>query len=280
MYAKEPLALELKQTVYAFDSTIIKLCLSIFPWASWNNLQGAVKIHTLLNLRGNIPSFIKITKATISDFQVIDDLILEPGSFYIMDRGYTDLKRLYSINSSKAFFVIREKKKINFRRLYSHPINKNLNIKSDQTIVFTGRYSKPNYPEKLRRICYFHDEDKKYYIFHTNNFLLPALTIAQLYKCRWQVELFFKWIKQHLRIKAFYGTSENAVKTQIWIAISVYLLVAIIKKQLKIKYNLYTILQIFSVALFEKVDIFQVLTNNDYKEQNIQDCNQLELFNL
>jgi hypothetical protein len=281
LYKNDSFALDLKETIYALDSSIIKLCLSLCPWAYYQKNHGGIKIHTLLNLRGNIPSFLRISRTAINDYYILDQLIPEPGSFYIMDRGYIDFSRLYTLHLSGAFFIIRNRiSMINIKRMYSHPVDKSTGLRYDQTSIFYGRYSGKDYPEKIRRIKFFDDTKKVSYVFLTNNFLHPALTIANLYKCRWQVELFFKWIKQHLRIKAFYGTSENAVKTQIWIAISIYVLVAIIKKQLKINLTLYTILQIFSVTLFEKVDIFQVLMNNDFKEQSIQSCNQLQLFNL
>lgn len=281
LYKDDPFAFDLKETVYALDSSIIKLCLSICPWAYYQKDHGGVKIHTLLSLRGNIPNFLRITSTVINDYNILDQLIPDPGSFYIMDRGYIDFSRLYTLHLSRAFFVIRNRiSSINIKRLYSHPVDKSTGLRCDQTAIFYGRYSAKDYPEKIRRIKFFDDEKKVSYVFLTNNFLHPTLTIANLYKCRWQVELFFRWIKQHLRIKAFYGTSENAVQIQIWIAISVYLLVAIIKKQSKIEHDLYTILQILSVTLFEKVDMLQVLTNNDYKEQNSYSSNQLELFRL
>lgn len=223
-------------------------------------------MHTLLNLRGNIPSFIRITEGKVHDVNILDELIPEPGTFYVMDRGYLDFARLYVLTQCLAFFVTRAKNNFDFRRLYSHPVDKSSGLRCDQTIVLSGFYPSKNYPEKLRRIKYFDKENKESLTFLTNNFVLPALTIAKLYKCRWQVELFFKWIKQHLRIKKFYGTSENAVKTQIWIAISVYVLVAIIKKKLHLEKTLYTILQILSLTLFEKEPILQVFTKLEYKE--------------
>jgi len=267
LYANDSFAVDLNETVYALDSSTIDLCLSLFPWAHFRKNKGAVKLHTLLDLRGSIPSFIKITDGLTHDVNILDDLIPEPGSFYIMDRGYLDFARLFVLKELLSFFIIRSKENLQFRRLYSHPIDKSTGLICDQTIVLTGFYSTKYYPEKLRRIRYFDSENKKYLTFLTNNFTLPAITIAQLYKCRWQIELFFKWIKQHLRIKAFYGTSENAIKTQIWIAISVYVLVAIIKKQLVIKLSLYTILQILSINILEKVYIFQALTETKYQEQ-------------
>jgi len=279
LYAKEDFGIELDQTVYALDSTTIDLCLSLFPWAKFRKRKAGVKLHTLLDLRGNIPTFIRITEALIHDVNILDDIIPETGAFYIMDRGYLDFARLYIFHQCLAFFVTRAKGNFQFRRLYSHPIDKSTGLRCDQTIVLTGFYSSKDYPEKLRRICYVDEETEQHLVFLTNCFTLPALTIARLYKCRWQVELFFKWIKQHLRIKAFFGTSENAVKTQIWIA-SVYVLVAIIKKQLNLDLNLYTILQILSVTLFEKVSILQVLMEAGYKTDHTDSCNQLMLFDL
>jgi transposase len=230
LYRNEKLDVDLDETLYALDSTTIDLCLSLFPWAKFRKKKGAIKLHTLLDLRGNIPSFIRITSGKIHDVNILDELVPEPGSFYVMDLGYLDFERLHKFEVEKAFFVIRAKSKFKFRRLYSHPVDKSAGLKCDQTIVLTGFYQAKNYPVKLRRVRYFDSETDKDLIFLTNNFSLPAFTIAQLYKCRWQVELFFKWIKQHLKIKSFFGTSENAVKTQIWIAISVYVLIAIIKK--------------------------------------------------
>jgi len=279
LYAGDPFGVELDQTVYAFDSTTIDLCLSLFPWARFRKHKAAIKLHTLLDLRGLIPSFIQITEGKVHDINVLDDLIPEPGSFYILDRGYLDFERLYLLHQALAFFVIRSKSNLQFRRLYSQMIDKSMGLISDQTIMLTTFYSAEAYPEKLRRIRYFDRETDKRLCFLTNNFLLPALTIAQLYKCRWQVELFFKWIKQHLRIKAFYGTSENAVKTQVWIAVSVYVLVAIIKKRLGLDLSLYTILQILSVTLFEKVPMLQVLTSFEPETKHRESPNQLLLFN-
>lgn len=279
LYAGDPFGVDLDETVYAFDATTIDLCLSLFPWARFRKHKAAIKLHTLLDLRGSIPSFIQITEGKVHDVNVLDDLIPEPGSFYILDRGYLDFERLYRLHQALAFFVIRSKSNFKFRRLYSHPVDKSTGMISDQTIRLTVYYSTQAYPEKLRRVRYFDIETGKHLCFLTNNFLLPALTIAQLYKCRWQVELFFKWIKQHLRIKAFYGTSENAVKTQVWIAVSVYVLVAIIKKRLGLDLSLYTILQILSVTLFEKVPMLQVLTNFDSETEQCESPNQLLLFN-
>lgn len=280
LYAKEEFGIELGETVYALDSTTIDLCLSLFPWAKFRKCKAGVKLHTLLDLRGNIPTFIRITEALVHDVNILDDIIPETGAFYIMDRGYLDFARLYIFHQCLAFFVTRAKGNFQFRRLYSHPIDKSTGLRCDQTIVMTGFYSSKDYPEKLRRIRYVDKETEQHLVFLTNCFTLPAIIIAQLYKCRWQVELFFKWIKQHLRIKAFFGTSENAVKTQIWIAISVYVLVAIIKKQLNLDLNLYTILQILSVTLFEKVSILQVLMEAGYKTDNTASYKQLMLFDL
>ncbi|MEQ8181719.1 MAG: IS4 family transposase [Smithellaceae bacterium] len=265
LYADEDFGVELTDTAYALDSTTIDLCLSLFPWASFRKHKAAVKMHTLLDIRGNIPSFIEITSGSVHDVNILDVLVPEPGNFYVMDRGYLDFDRLYNFTQLLSFFVTRAKKNTKFRRLYSHPIERSTGLICDQTIKLVTYQSQKDYPAKLRRIKYFDSERDKHLVFLTNNFLLPALTIANLYKCRWQVELFFKWIKQHLRIKAFYGTSENAVKTQIWIAISVYVLVAIIRKRLFLEHNLYTILQILSVTLFEKVPLNQLFEKLDYK---------------
>jgi hypothetical protein len=277
LYANETFGLELKDTVYAFDSTTIDLCLSVFPWAKFRKAKAAVKLHTLLDLRGNIPVVISITNGKIGDVSALDDLIFEAGAIYIFDRGYIDFARLYRIHQSLAFFVTRAKSNFVFKRLYSQPVDKSTGVRSDQIIMVTGFYALMDYPEKLRRIRYYDVDTKKRFVFLTNNFVLPAIVIAKLYKCRWQVELFFKWIKQHLRIKAFYGTSENAVKTQIWIAISVYVLVAIVKKQLKLDRSLYTILQILSVTQFEKTPILRVLSSPNYENDDIDSCNQLNL---
>ncbi len=277
LYANETFGLELKNTVYAFDSTTIDLCLSVFPWAKFRKTKAAVKLHTLLDLRGNIPVVISITSGKIDDVSALDDLIFEAGAIYIFDRAYIDFSRLYRIHQSLAFFVTRAKSNFVFKRLYSQPVDKSTGVRSDQIIMVTGFYTLIDYPEKLRRIRYYDVDTKKRFVFLTNNFILPSIVIANLYKCRWQVELFFKWIKQHLRIKAFYGTSENAVKTQIWIAISVYVLVAIVKKQLKLDRSLYTILQILSVTQFEKTPILQVLSSPNYENDNIDGDNQLNL---
>lgn len=279
LYLDDEFGVELDQTVYALDSTTIDLCLSVFPWARFRKAKGAIKLHTLLDLRGNIPTFISISDGLLHDVNVLDELIPEPGSFYIMDRGYVAFDRLFALDMIGAFFVIRAKSNLKFRRLYSHPVDKTTGIKCDQIIRLTVPRSAKHYPEKLRRVKYFDAKTKKTLTFLTNNFALPALTIAELYRCRWQIELFFKWIKQHLRIKSFYGTSENAVKTQIWIAVSIYVLVAIIKKRLKLEASLYTILQILSVTVFEKTSIFQILTDSHCTTEPNELYNQLNLFN-
>ena len=277
LYANEDFGLELKQAVYAFDSTTIDLCLSVFPWAKFRKSKAAVKLHTLLDLRGNIPVVISITNGKIHDVNALDDLVFELGAIYIFDRAYVDFARLYRLHQSLAFFVTRAKSNFVFKRLYSQPVDKSTGVRADQIIMVTGFYTLKDYPEKLRRIRYYDIETKKRFVFLTNNFTLPAIVIAKLYKCRWQVELFFKWVKQHLRIKAFYGTSENALKTQIWIAISVYVLVAIVKKRLKLDRSLYTILQILSVTQFEKTPILQVLSSPNYENDTSDDDNQLNL---
>ena len=280
LYADDDFGVELEETVYALDTTTIDLCLSLFPWAKFQKRKAAIKLHTALDLRGSIPTLIKITDGKIYDTCILDELIPEPGYFYIMDRGYFDLLRLYTLNLLKAYFVIRGKWNLQFRRIYSHSVDKSTGLRCYQTIALTGFYSSRYYPEKLRRVRIFDADNSKYLTFLTNNFILPAYTIAELYKCRWQIELFFRWIKQHLRIKSFYGTSENAVKTQIWIAISVYLLVAIIKKRLNLDMSLYTFLQILSVTAFEKTHILQVLREFENPKQ-LDDCSkQLNLFKL
>ncbi len=265
LYAEEDFGIELKESAYALDSTTIDLCLSLFPWASFRKHKAAVKMHTLMDLRCSIPSFIEITNGRLHDVNILDTLVPEPGSFYIMDRAYLDFGRLYVLTQLLSFFVTRAKKNTRFRRIYSHTVDCADDLKCDQTIMLVTPKSLAGYPEKLRCVKYFDAEREKHLVFLTNNFVLPALSIAKLYKCRWQIELFFKWIKQHLRIKAFYGTSENAVKTQIWIAVSTYILVAIIRKRLHLEQNLYTILQILSVTIFEKVPLNQLFENYDYK---------------
>jgi len=279
LYAHEEFGVDLEATVYALDSTTIDLCLSLFPWARFRDTKGAIKLHILLNLRGSIPEFIYISDGKLHDVRILDILIPEPGSFYVMDRGYVDYSRLYTIHQAAAFFVSRAKSNFGFRRLYSHHVDKSTGLKCDQIVVLTGFYAKKDYPEKLRRIRYLDVETEKTFVFLTNNFALPPLTIAQLFKARWRIELFFKWIKQHLRIKAFYGTSPNAVKTQIWIAISVYVLVAILKKRLGLEQSLYTILQVLSVTLLEKIPILQAFQEEDYKNETGASDKQLLLFN-
>jgi len=278
LYVNEDFGLELEQTVYALDSSTIDLCLSLFPWARFRRTKSAIKLHTLLDLRGNIPSFIAITDGKVHDVNILDVLIPEAGSIYVMDKAYLDFERLYYLDQYAAFFVIRAKSNTQLKRLYSRVVDKSTGVQCDQIVVLTGFYPKKAYSEKLRRIKFFDSEKSRRLVFLTNQFDLPPETIAALYRCRWQVELFFKWIKQNLRIKAFYGTSENAVKTQIWIAISVYVLVAIIKKRLKIGLGLYTILQIFSVSLFEKIPILQALADDAYKPQITSNHIQLKLF--
>ncbi|HJO62074.1 MAG TPA: IS4 family transposase [Desulfobacterales bacterium] len=278
LYIDDDFGLELKETVYALDSSIIDLCLSVFPWARFRKAKAAVKLHTLLDLRGDIPTFIWITDGKVHDVNVLDHLIPEPGAIYIMDRAYLDFRRLYQMHQSSAVFVTRSKTNTGLRRIYSHKVDKTIGVRCDQTVVPTGFYSKKDYPEKLRRIKYFDAEKGRSFVFFTNQFTLPALTITELYRYRWRIEVFFKWIKQHLRIKKFFGTSENAVKTQIWIAISTYVLVAIMKKQLKIDLTLYTILQILSISLFEKKPIYRVLTDNDYTNKITSGHIQLKLF--
>src|SRR3989339_321496 len=278
LYAKDDFGIDLKETVYAFDSSTIDLCLSLFPWARFRKRKGAVKLHTLLDLRGSIPTFISITDGKVHDVNVLDELILEIGSFYIMDRGYLDFERLHRITEALAFFVTRAKSNMSFKRIEARETDKTAGLVCDQTILLKNFYAKKDYPDKLRRIKYHDAETDKILVFLTNNFSLPALIIAQLYKRRWRVELFFKWIKQHLRIKNFYGTSENAVKTQIWIAISMYVLVAIMKKRLHLDLSLYKILQVLSVTIFEKMPIQHVFAG-DYEKMSMNKfCNQLNLF--
>ena len=260
LYADEPFGAELEQAAYALDSTTIDLCLSLFPWAKFRRRKAAIKLHTLLALRGNFPTVVILTPGKVHDVNILDQLSFEPGSFYIMDRGYLDFARLYRLHLSGAFFVTRTKQNFQGQRRYSRPVDKTTGLLFDQTVVLTGFYAQQDYPEALRRIGFRDPQTGKRLVFLTNNFTEPALTIAQLYRCRWQVELFFKWIKQHLRIKAFYGTSENAVRIQVWVAISVYVLVAIVKKRLCLPASLYTILQILSLSLFERTPILQVLS--------------------
>jgi hypothetical protein len=278
LYSDEPFGINLEQTVYALDATTIDLCLSMFPWATFRQTKAAIKLHTLLDLRGNIPTFIYISDGSMHDVNILDVLPIEPGAFYVMDRGYLDYSRLNTISLAAGFFVTRSKSNLRCRRIYSHQVDRTTGLRYDQTIMLTGFYSLRDYPNKLRRIKYYDTETNKMLIFLTNNFSLPAFTIAQLYRCRWQVELFFKWIKQNLRIKNFYGTSQNAVKTQIWIAISVYVLVAILKKRLNIPISLYTILQILSVTVFERIPLLQLLTDTTMVEEILDSQNQLNLF--
>lgn len=278
LYRDEPFGVELDHTVYALDATTIDLCLSVFPWALFRRTKAAIKLHTLLDLRGNIPAFIRISDGTMHDVNVLDELIAEPGAFYVLDRAYVDFYRLHDLHVNQAFFVTRAKVNMAYRRRYSHPVDTATGLRSDQTIVLTTENSLRGYPEPLRRIRFYDEEKERAFVFLTNNFSLPALTITELYKCRWQVELFFKWIKQHLRIKKFFGTTENAVRTQIWIAISVYVLIAIMKKRLALPMSLYTILQVFSVTLFEKAPILQVLSEAGIAENEATENNQLFLF--
>ena len=261
LYAKEPLGVELSETVYALDSTTIDLCLSLFPWAPFRQAKAAVKLHTLLDLRGAIPTFIHISDGKLHDVNVLDLLVAEPGAFYVMDRGYLDFERLYTLHQAGSFFVTRAKSNSRFRRLVSRPVDRSTGLICDQSVELTVFYSHQGYPERLRRIRFKDPETAKTLVFLTNHFALPALTIGALYKSRWQVELFFRWIKQHLRIKRFFGTSENAVKSQVWIAVAVYVLVAIIRKRLDLEFSLHSMLQILSVTPFEKVSLFQLLTD-------------------
>jgi hypothetical protein len=280
LYASDPIGVDLEQSLYALDSTTIDLCLALFPWAKFRTHKAAVKMHTLLDLHGNIPTFISITDGKVHDVNVLDEILPEAGAFYVMDRGYVDFERLYIFTLSAAFFVVRTKSNVLLQRRYSHAVDKATGVRSDHTVILTAINSAKAYPDALRRVSYLDVETRKRFKFLTNNFTLPALTIAQIYKCRWQVELFFKWIKQHLRIKAFYGTSENAVKTQIWIAVSVYVLVAIVRKHLGVEVSLYQILQILSVTLFEKTPILQALQPSDSQENLADPANQLNLFSL
>lgn len=278
LYINEDLGLELDNTVYALDASTIDLCLSVFPWATFRRTKAAVKLHTLLDLRGNIPTFIHITDGKVHDVNVLDILIPEPGAFYIMDRGYVDFKRLYTMHNTGAFFLIRAKSNTLYKRRYSHKADTSGGVICDQAIVLTGLKASVDYPQALRRVKYHDTATGKTFNFLTNNFTISAQIVADLYKQRWQVELFFKWIKQHLRIKSFYGTSENAVKSQIWIAVSVYVLIAIIKKRLGIKENLYTILQVLSITVFEKTPLVQAVTGSDYKNDKSSNAIQLKLF--
>ena len=278
LYRNEPFGLELDQTVYALDATTIDLCLSLFPWAQFRRRKSAVKLHTLLDLRGSIPTVVIVTGGQIHEVNILDQLIWEAGAIYLMDRGYLDFRRLYRMHQSGAFFVTRAKKRFDCRRLYSQTVDKKTGLQCDQIVSLNNPVPKRGYPERLRRVRYYDGASQKRLVFLTNNFLLPALTITRLYQCRWQVELFFRWIKQHLRIKAFYGTSENAVRTQVWIAIAVYVLVAIVKKRLNLERSLHSILQILSVSLFEKTPIMQALSGSECDQINYESPNQLILF--
>jgi hypothetical protein len=280
LYAHDPIGVELNQSLYALDSTTIDLCLSLFPWAKFRKHKAAVKMHTLLDLHGNIPTFIRVTSGTVHDVNLLDEIMPEAGAFYVMDRGYVDFQRLFVFALSAAFFVVRTKSNVLLQRRYSHPVDKSTGVRSDQTVILTSFESASAYPDALRRVSYFDAETNKQLKFLTNNFTLPALTIAQIYKQRWKVELFFKWIKQHLRIKAFYGTSENAVKTQIWIAVSVYVLVTIVRKRLGLETSLYQILQILSVTLFEKTPILRALQAHNSQSDLLDNANQFILFDL
>jgi hypothetical protein len=280
LHSSDPIGVELDHSLYALDSTTIDLCLSLFPWARFRKHKAAVKMHALLDLHGNIPTFISITEGRMHDVNILDEILLEAGAFYVMDRGYLDFERLYGFTAAAAFFVVRSKSNVVLQRRYSHAVDKTTGVRSDQTVILTALDSATTYPDPLRRVSYLDVETRKRFKFLTNNFALPALTIAHIYKARWQVELFFKWIKQHLRIKAFYGTSENAVKTQIWIAVSVYVLVAIVRKRLGLEISLYQILQILSVTLFEKTPILRALQPSDSEEHLVGFANQLNLFGL
>lgn len=278
LYADEDFGIDLANTVYALDSTTIDLCMSVFPWARFRTTKSAVKMHTLLDLRGSIPSFLHVSDAKLHDGHALDLLVIEAGAFYVMDRGYVDFTRLFALHQAGAFFVTRAKSNLHARRLYSAPVDRSTGLVCDQIVVLQGAQTSQNYPERLRRIRYRDPTTAKTLIFLTNNFDLPATTVCALYKSRWQVELFFKWIKQHLRIRRFYGTSENAVKTQIWIAVSVYVLIAIVKKRLNLSASLYTMLQIFSVSLFEKIPIESALAPENHKSDETMPSNQLNLF--
>jgi hypothetical protein len=280
LYAHSQLTSELDATAYAFDATTIDLCLSLFPWAKFRRHKGAIKLHTLLEIHSAIPVFIAITAGNIHEVNLLDALALEPGSFMVMDRGFLDFQRLYRLQTGLAFFVIRTKNNLAFRRRYSHPHDRSTGVRSDQTIVLTGPKTATLYPVALRRVHFYSAETDQRVVLLTNNFSLPALTVATLYRYRWQVELFFKWIKQHLRIKSFFGTSENSVKTQVWIAISVYLLVAIIKKRLGLKHDLYTLLQILSLTLFDKTPLLTLFQHSDDNLEMVHDVNQLQLLNI
>lgn len=280
LYRDDKFFKELDETVYALDSTTIDLCLSLFPWAKFRKTKSAIKIHTLLDLQNNIPSFISITDGSVHDVNILDELITEIGAFYIVDKGYIDFERLYNLNNNSAYFVTRAKSNFQFKRIYSHQVDKSLGLICVQSIVLKGFYPSKDYPDKLRRIKYFDSQNNRHLVFLTNNFRLPAMTIANLFKQRWQIELFFKWIKQNLKIKSFYGNTPNAVKTQVCIAISVYVLLAIIKKKLKIEHSLYTFLQLISISVFEKTPIISMFSDSNYTNEIDHNYNQLSLFNL
>jgi hypothetical protein len=279
LYAGEPFGVDLKETVYALDASTIDLCLSVFAWAPFRSTKAAIKLHTLLDLRGNIPSFLHISDGKLHDVNVLDLLLPEPGAFYVMDRGYIDFERLHRLHQAGSFFVTRAKSNLKAQRRYSHPVDRNTGLICDHTIVLTGFYSRQDFDTPLRRIKFKDPTTGKRLVFLTNNFALPAITITELYRCRWQVELFFKWIKQHLRIKVFFGTSENAVKTQVWIAVSVYVLVAIVKKRLNLSASLYEMLQILSLTMFERIPLDQLLNNVITDDIQAFSTNQLNLFN-
>ena len=280
LYRDDKFFKELDETVYALDSTTIDLCLSLFPWAKFRKTKSAIKIHTLLDLQNNIPSFISITDGSVHDVNILDDLITEIGAFYVLDKGYIDFERLYNLNNNSAYFVTRAKSNFQFKRIYSHQVDKSLGLICDQSILLKGFYPSKDYPDKIRRIKYFDSQNNRRLVFLTNNFHLPAITIANLFKQRWQIELFFKWIKQNLKIKSFYGNTPNAVKTQVCIAISVYVLLAIIKKKLKIEHSLYTFLQLISISIFEKTPIISLFSDSSYINEIDYNSNQLSLFNL
>lgn len=280
LYAHSDLGLELEATAYAFDATTIDLCLSLFPWAKFRRRKGGIKLHTLLEIHSAIPVFIAITSAAVHEVNLLDELHPEPGSFIVMDRGFVDFRRLYRLHTGLAFFVIRTKGNLAFRRRYSHPHDRATGVRSDQTIVLTGPLTSTLYPIALRRVHYYSAEREQRLVLLTNNFSIPALTVAALYRYRWQIELFFKWIKQHLRIKSFFGTSDNSVKTQIWIAVTVYVLVAIVKKRLGLKQDLYTLLQIFSLTLFEKTPILGLLQQSQFNLEMLDDLKQLQLLDI
>jgi len=280
LYGDTDLGLDLEGTIYALDATTIDLCLSMFPWAKFRRAKGAIKLHTMIEIHSSIPVFIDITHGKVHDVSVLDLLIPEPGSFLVMDRGYLDFARLYAVHRALAFFVIRAKNNLQFQRQYSHPLDKSTGVRSDQTGFLTGQHTSKRYPVSLRRVTYYSEETDKRFVFLTNNFSVTPLTVASLYRYRWQIELFFKWIKQHLRIKRFFGTSINSVKTQIWIGVSVYVLIAIIKKRLGLDQSLYTILQILSLSLFEKKPILSLFEASDYESETAGSPNQLNLWEI